>query len=385
VICGGWPCQDLSVAGRRAGLIEGKRSSLFFEAMRIIKELQDAGVGPTFALFENVPGLLSSNGGNDFAVVLAELANVGALDIAWRVLDSQFFGVAQRRRRVFIVADFRGERAAEILALSEGLYGHPAPSREAEEGTAGGAGVGAQATGDGFYREGLGPLAVSDDNGTNQLVAQSLAIRGRDGTPQAELGTDGLANAILTPSGGRAGMGCGAVLAHTLRAEGFDASEDGTGRGTPIVVTQDSSPLVMDDLSPTLKLGTGFEMGQPPCVVAFQGGAQQDQIVPPGAAVPTLAHSSNTHGGHHQPKVMEGAIPRRLTPGECEALQSFPPGWTAYGTREDGTRCDMADGPRYRFCGNAVTVSVVNWIAYRIMVAEAELSDMTLTPAAQTG
>ncbi|HUT56632.1 MAG TPA: DNA (cytosine-5-)-methyltransferase, partial [Phycisphaerae bacterium] len=129
VICGGWPCQDLSVAGRRAGLIEGKRSSLFFEAMRIIKELQDAGVGPTFALFENVPGLLSSNGGNDFAVVLAELANVGALDIAWRVLDSQFFGVAQRRRRVFIVADFGGECAGQILALTEGLRGYPAPRR----------------------------------------------------------------------------------------------------------------------------------------------------------------------------------------------------------------------------------------------------------------
>ena len=88
---------------------------------------------PRFAVFENVPGLFSSAGGWDFAAVLDEMAESGALDIAWRVLDAQWFGVPQRRRRIFLVADFRGERAGEILSISEGVSGHPAPSREAGE------------------------------------------------------------------------------------------------------------------------------------------------------------------------------------------------------------------------------------------------------------
>lgn len=113
VITFGSPCQDLSVAGRRAGL-GGERSGLFFEAIRIIRELR-----PTFAVWENVPGALSSNGRRDFGAALDALAESGAMDIAWGVLDAQWFGVAQRRRRVFVVADFAGERAAEVLLAPE--------------------------------------------------------------------------------------------------------------------------------------------------------------------------------------------------------------------------------------------------------------------------
>ena len=130
VIVFGSPCQDLSVAGKRAGL-GGERSGLFHEAARIIRELK-----PRLAVWENVPGAFTSDGGRDFAVVLRALSECGAIDIAWRVLDSQWFGVAQRRRRVFVVADFGGERAGEILALAESLCGHPAPRREAGEGVA---------------------------------------------------------------------------------------------------------------------------------------------------------------------------------------------------------------------------------------------------------
>lgn len=99
----GSPCQDLSVAGKRAGL-DGHRSGLFFEAVRIIKELQDDGRHPTWVVWENVAGALSSNGGRDFGAVLDSLAELGAVDVEWRVLDAQFFGVPQRRRRVFVVA-----------------------------------------------------------------------------------------------------------------------------------------------------------------------------------------------------------------------------------------------------------------------------------------
>lgn len=107
VLTFGSPCQDLSVAGKRAGL-DGDRSSMFYEAVRIIKEMRDAtnNVHPQITVWENVPGALSSNGGKDFGVVLDELAQLGAMAIEWRVLDAQHFGVPQRRRRVFVIAIF---------------------------------------------------------------------------------------------------------------------------------------------------------------------------------------------------------------------------------------------------------------------------------------
>lgn len=124
IVCGGFPCQDLSVAGKRAGLA-GARSGLFYEAMRIVR-----GVGPKIVILENVPGLLSSNRGLDFAAVLREVGEGwDCEEVAWRVLDSQYFGVAQRRKRVFVVASSRAGCAEEILALAEGVCRNP-PSRD---------------------------------------------------------------------------------------------------------------------------------------------------------------------------------------------------------------------------------------------------------------
>lgn len=212
VICGGSPCQDFSVAGQRVG-IEGKRSGLVLDFMRIIGETRKTSDGkyPTFALLENVPGMLSSNGGRDFAMVLRELAVIGALDIGWAVLDAQWFGLAQRRKRVFIVADFRGRRCAEILSLESGLRWHPAPSRKAREDIAGT--LGGSSQGGGFR--------TTDIDGTGAFIAPTINSH------------DGL-NDFHT-SGGLA-------VAHTLRGEGFDASEDGTGMGTPLVL--DASRLM---------------------------------------------------------------------------------------------------------------------------------------------
>lgn len=119
VLTFGSPCQDVSLAGKRAGLA-GNRSGLFHEAIRVIRELRERYGKPDFAIWENVLGAFSSNGGRDFAVVLQELADIGASDIAWRVLDSQWFGVPQRRRRIFLVADFGGARAGQILSISQG-------------------------------------------------------------------------------------------------------------------------------------------------------------------------------------------------------------------------------------------------------------------------
>jgi len=133
IVTFGFPCQDLSIAGKRAGLT-GNRSGLFFEAMRIVDALK-----PAFALFENVPGLLSSDGGRDFARVLMAMDRIG-YNGAWRVLDAQWFGVAQRRRRIFGLfsrLDSGAERCAEILSLEESLRGHPAPRRKPGQGVAG--------------------------------------------------------------------------------------------------------------------------------------------------------------------------------------------------------------------------------------------------------
>lgn len=148
----GSPCQDLSIAGRRAGLA-GERSGLFVEAVRIIKEMRKAtnGMYPTFAIWENVPGAFSSNNGEDFRAVLEELARVeqpnaviprpprggrwskaGAIagngwSLAWRQLDSQYFGVAQRRKRIALILDLGGQRAGEILFERTSLSRHPDP------------------------------------------------------------------------------------------------------------------------------------------------------------------------------------------------------------------------------------------------------------------
>lgn len=131
IITGGFPCQDLSVAGKRAGLA-GKRSGLFWEICRLIDETRSQTV-----ILENVPGLLSSNGGRDMAVVIEALVERG-YRVGWRVLDAQHFGVPQRRRRIFIVGCLgdSGRTPEEILAIKQSRAGYFAQSKQAREGIA---------------------------------------------------------------------------------------------------------------------------------------------------------------------------------------------------------------------------------------------------------
>lgn len=129
LICGGFPCQDVSIAGKRAGF-NGERSGLWFEFERIIGELR-----PEWVVIENVPGLFSSNKGRDFAIILKALDEFG-YGLAWRILDSQNFGVAQRRRRVFIIGSLGSGRSAEILFERESVSGNTPQIREEGEGTA---------------------------------------------------------------------------------------------------------------------------------------------------------------------------------------------------------------------------------------------------------
>ena len=172
IITFGSPCQDLSVAGKRAGLA-GERSGLFMEAIRIIKEMRNTyaetnePIRPRFAVWENVPGAFSSNKGEDFRAVLEEICRVkdetviipgppkgkwntvGAImgngwSIAWRVLDAQYWGVPQRRRRIFLVADFGGQSAPEILFKRQGLSRYLAESGETRKRTTADAGDGVE-------------------------------------------------------------------------------------------------------------------------------------------------------------------------------------------------------------------------------------------------
>ena len=179
IICGGSPCQDLSVAGKQAGLHDGQRSHLFFEMTRIIQEMRGATNGryPRYIIWENVPGAFSSNKGRDFLAVLQAFAEIADPDIhvpepkqkasgkglawkyagyvagdgwsiAWRTVDAQYWGVPQRRRRIYLVADFRGERADEILFECTGLSGHPEPSGTQREEAAADVGRGSAGSGE---------------------------------------------------------------------------------------------------------------------------------------------------------------------------------------------------------------------------------------------
>lgn len=262
VVVGGSPCQDLSVAGKRAGLA-GERSGLFHEQLRIFHAARHL-CGARFLVWENVPGAFSSHAGRDFAVVVGAMAGCrvdvpedgwGTEGVAlgehglveWAVLDAQWFGVAQRRRRVFAVLDV-GDWAGRppILLESDRLRGDSAPSREAGEGVARCLAAGS-ARGSG-YRD--------DADAADNLIPAphadlSPALKARDSKgPSSDGDGDG---AILVPmvaptlraGGNRTGgdrppgtdvdTADSLVVTHTLRGEGFDASEDGTGRGTPLV------------------------------------------------------------------------------------------------------------------------------------------------------
>jgi len=232
----GSPCQDLSVAGARKGLA-GERSGLFFEAIRIIKEVR-----PEVFIFENVPGLLSSwcpqesppssdemgmerdgelwevDEISDFGVVLSEFAELGDYWTAWRCLDLQFFGAPQRRERVFAVGCLGNRtRACQILFEPESVCWNLAPSREKG-------------------KEVAGSLGCCTEGGWGQDLDRSGAfvpeIKTCRNSGQGFWSED--ENSSTLGNGPRA-IHEGTLIAHTLKAEGFDRSEDGTGRGTPIV------------------------------------------------------------------------------------------------------------------------------------------------------
>ena len=331
VLVGGTPCQAFSVAGLRRSL-DDERGNL---ALRFV-ELADA-CQPGWIVWENVPGVLSTRD-NAFGCLLGGLAGEdGPLEppggkwadagvvlgaaraVAWRVLDAQYFGLAQRRRRVFVVAG-AGDRAdpAQVLFERQGLRRDSPPGRETEQDVAGTLAGGSRRRG-GFSFDDV-PIAFGGNNTSGPIdVATAL-------------------NACTSASG-RMDFETETFVTHSLRGEGFDASEDGTGRGTPLV------PVAFD-----CKASGGIAAG---------------------AVAPTLRamNAVGRDNGGGQLAVQHHLGVRRLTPRECERLQGFPDDYTRIPWRNKPAEA-CPDGPRYRALGNSMAVPVMRWIGRRIQAAE---------------
>lgn len=379
----GSPCQDLSIAGRRAGLA-GERSGLFMEAVRIIKEMRKAtdGVYPTFAIWENVPGAFSSNNGEDFRAVLEELARVeqpnavipgpprggrwskaGAIagngwSLAWRQLDSQYFGVAQRRKRIALVADFGGQRAGEILFERTSMSRHPDPCIQTwKEATGpitncpagndrmvegGGQNAYTLKIRGGCDGGGKGALVQTEKVGTLSTLQDQTVFQQVRVTEAIPINTQIATRCISM--GERTGLGIGNGQAHAY------ASKEKSGT----LDTMHDAQAVAIEYSGCLN----------------PWDTQARRVYGKDGTFPSLP-SRETAGGNQQ-AVLAGQrtrwIVRRLTPTECERLQGFPDGWTDIGEWTDtkGKKHKPADSPRYKALGNSIALPQWFWIAQKM-------------------
>jgi DNA (cytosine-5)-methyltransferase 1 len=378
VVIGGSPCQDLSVAGRRAGL-DGTKSSLFFEQLRIFHAARTL-CGARWLVWENVPGVFTSHGRADFGRVVGAMAGcdvavpemgwgtegvaLGAHGLAeWSVLDAQWFGVAQRRRRVFVVLDTGDWTAREpVLLEPDRLRGDSPPRRTTGTDLADGIGAG-----------------IADDR-------QRVCGNGHSPRLMAAMAT-GQGGAEITNGAWAPTLTCDReppLVAHALSAS-YDASEDGTGRGVPLALlpfdtTQLTSPGCRANPKPGDICHT-LAAGADPPAIAF-GWQDSDPMrtmlsrVAPAlrvggqVAVHAVANALNHQEGvtgqdGADSCIVVGSSIRRLTPRECERLQGVPDDWTLV-PRRKGL---MADGPRYRMLGNSFAVPVIRWIGQRIAAA----------------
>ena len=419
IITFGSPCQDLSVAGKRKGLKhaengddETTRSGLFMEAVRIIKEMREAtnGIYPRYAVWENVPGAFSSNKGEDFRTVLDEFIKISEPDavmpdvpkagwpyadcysgngwsLAYRVFDAQYWGVPQRRRRIYLVADFRGERAGEILFVKPGLRGYFAQGRTPWQTVAGNveSGIGADdreiynESGRGYWMPGFGCLRAEGENRPSRpsmCIVQAQIILDDQGGSQINFRTDGKSPTLRAEMHGN--VPC--VLMDAYQHHGW---REGETCGT---LTAESNNHVRGDTPLVIEQAAGFKAGQSKvggigwqdetaatlsaqasgteptvCIkkqYLFENHSQDTRFKGPLKVCPMLPAQLGT-GGNNTPFVVEGTpvyclqgngidraltagcngkgwkcetiktryIVRRLTPTECARLQGFPDKW----------------------------------------------------------
>ena len=402
VVIGGSPCQDLSVAGKRAGLA-GERSGLYMEQIRIIKEMRkkDAESGrsghlvrPRFMVWENVPGAFSSNGGKDFAAVIEEAIRVadpeapsvpvpekgwptsgvyaderGGWSVAWRVLDAQFWGVPQRRRRIALVADFGGFAAPEILFVREGVRGYLAEGEHAREETTRAAGICAA--------------------GASYVIQGSMIGRADKNGPQGDGVNEDISFTLNTIDRHAVAYGIGSYHSNAWKSDNphsgiyeadtaktldaLNCGYPGCNQGGMAVVQTAASynigerfdvPKELVDMSHTLtaRMGTG---GNNVPAVAYPK-TYQDKVCA------LCARDYKGVGSQYVSEdelVLHGShIVRRLTPLECERLQGFPDGWTDIGEWVDskGKKHKESDSPRYKALGNSIAIPPWKWVCKRL-------------------
>jgi len=351
VLVGGTPCQSFSVAGLRKGL-DDPRGNLMLTYLAIADRYR-----PRWLVWENVPGVLSSNGGRDFAALLFGLGECG-YGFAYRVLDAQYFGLAQRRKRVFVVASLRGwQSAAAALFERASLSWHPAPSRASGQETA--------TTIAGCSNSGgsNGPGRDVDRVELSQVVAMAHGQGGAEiaSERRTTLTCNHEAPIVFHPTQEPINS---VDICHSLNAN---------ANATAAVLAFSCKDYGADvgELSPTLRAMNHSDShsngGGQVAVLAFD----TTQVTSRGnVSNPKLAaQSGGTGKGDAAPCVATALQVRRLTPRECERLQGFPDDYTQIQYRKKSAD-QCPDGPRYKALGNSMAVPVMRWIGERIDLVE---------------
>jgi DNA (cytosine-5)-methyltransferase 1 len=350
----GFPCTNLSVAGKRAGL-GGDESRLFWAAMAIVRRLK-----PTWLLIENVPGLLSSNQGRDFGIVLGALAHCGYW-WSYRVLDSQYFGVAQRRRRVFIVGHLGSPCPAEILFESQGVSGDSAPVHEEGQGVSGtltqslGHNGHSSPRGDGGDNLVVGSLQGGGNRGWRISAEQAaehiipeIAYTLRSNPSHSGDKGDGGINTTLIPT-----------VSHLLLAKGNSSVDD----SLETYVIQDAR-----DIRNKAQHGIGIHNDGP--MFTLDGTSQHAVGT---YRKRTMAHRADSHDERWEESERADGLTVDQRPTTLIGAPTDPAGVReaprTSGRLDLSLRCRCPDGPRYRGLGNAVTAPVVEWIGRRILIA----------------
>ena len=338
------PCQDISIAGAQVGL-KGERSGLFYEAIRICRTLVRRGT--SIVLMEQVPNLRSILVGRDMASVLGEFLDIGARDIGWTLLDTQFAGIPQSRDRIFFAVDFRGERASEILSFASRLCRDASPRRKAGEGITGTLAAGTRSGGRG-----------SSADEANQLVPV-------------------VAGTITAEFADQTGQDCHNLLPviHDGRGRGDGETSptlctDHAGRPSdqcPVIVTHDPVATLRADMAKTIDQCGSHGAGPTNAVIALHPRAiGRDNEIRTMDVAGALAANA---GMKQQSYLQSGMQVRRLTPRECERLQGFPDDWTRWGINRKGEKYELADTPRYRMIGNAVSSCWGQQLGERVLEA----------------
>lgn len=363
IITFGSPCQDLSIAGKRKGL-KGNRSGLFIHAIRIIREMRLATNGqyPTFIIWENVPGAFSSNGGEDFRAVLEKVTNAnipmpasgkwatagmvrgGEVDTAWRILDAQYWGVPQRRKRIYLIGDFGGQRAGEILFKSESVLGYTPKSKEQRAEAAG------QSTNSLRAESSRGGEVL----GLDFAHADSVVRTYKDITPTLvqNMGRGGGQTPYIMYEEKRSVIPLRDEVTRNKASNGLGVGK--VGGPCPTLTTADIHSVFYEAYQ-----HHGYRETQINGTLRAAGGGSYG-----GGSETLITESTKTKGNiPSTPKksikdLLKKAtqkvvyIIRRLTPVEGERLQGYPDDWTKYGA--DGNI--IADTARYRAIGNSICV-----------------------------